>query len=214
VAHEHEWVELYRSIPWTVDDFDRDLLNPHRARYALDHPDESLRGQPHSDEDHYKSIPLPVPKIVVKCYGCDTCEEIPIPGGAYKRIVNQLVTGEIQENDPNAGNELSAMPLEQLLPELKDKLTEYGLIGKTGTARIRTLGDDVIRSGLDGEAALQNDARLRKQLGLPAREAADEAARAEWDKTVKAGKKGSTQPAGANDAPGSELAPELRGMVE
>lgn len=213
MAHEHTWVELYRQIPWTVDDFDPDKLAPHRARYADNHPDEALRGQLHTDEDHAAKVPAPIPSIVVKCYGCDTTEVIPIPAAAYKRIVGQLVDGTLSEDRPDGANDLSSLPLELLVPELKPKLAEYGLAGKTGAAAARDVGGEIIYSGLEGEAALANDEKLRKQLGLAPRTAADELTRAEMVRYAAEGKKASTQPDDGKATSGQVPAEQVKTLL-
>lgn len=214
--HEHEWVELYRQIPWTVDDFDPDRLAPERSRYAIDHEDEAKRGQPHTDEDHAASVATPRPVIVVKCYGCDTCEEIPVTAKPYKRVVGQLARGEILQGHPDRGNDLTTIPLVDLFPELRDKLEEYGLAGRdTGATKTAYIGDEPIRSGLQGDPAQEQDARMRKLMGLPPRDAATEAERAGRDKWEAEGRKASTKAAEPGDegVDTPEVAPEVAALL-
>lgn len=167
MAHQHQWEELRRQIPYTARDFDKDVLAPERARYSMDHPDEEKRGQPHTDEDHYDKVAVPKPEIVFYCPSCTSTQAYTIPAERYKEIVAALESGELTDED------LSLLPLDQLVPEIAGKLSPLAL-SKTGASATRRDGEVLVKSGLSGEAAEALDARLRKQYGLSPIERADD----------------------------------------
>jgi hypothetical protein len=105
-----QWVELARVIPWSDADHSPAKLMPETFR------DED--GQPRSDIEP----PELVPHVILQDLASpekDT-KVVKIPKREYDRIVKMLDTGELLPE------ELSHLPLRDLVPSLAEHLSEHG----------------------------------------------------------------------------------------